>query len=123
MNDIFHEWGADLVVGSGGDIALANGSDMISQKICRRLLTNANDYIWNSNYGGGLAQFVGTPANPSHIQAIVSNQLSLEASVPTTPPPLINVGTVNPANGYLIANITYVDPISSQPVILNVAAG
>ena len=45
MYDIFHEWGSDLVVGSGGDLALASGSAVVSQRVCRRLLTNPGDYI------------------------------------------------------------------------------
>ena len=62
MYDIFHEWGADLAAGSSGDIALASGTDLISQRVCRRLLTNAGDYLWNLEYGAGLAQFIGQPA-------------------------------------------------------------
>jgi hypothetical protein len=123
MYDIFHEWGCDLCIGSGGDIALANGSDVINQRVCRRLLTNPGGYIWNLDYGGGLAQFVGTPANSTDIKAVVSTQLALEAAVPVTPAPQISVSVVSAANGYLVANITYADPSSTRPVILNVTAG
>lgn len=121
MNDIFHEWGSDLVVGSGGDLALSAGSDTINQRVCRRLLTNAGDYPWNLDYGGGLGQFVGTPANPADIAAIVGTQLALESAVPATPAPQVSASVIDAANGYVVATITYADPSSLMPVQLNVS--
>jgi hypothetical protein len=98
MYDIFHEWGNDLTVGSGGDLALSTGSDTVNQRVFRRLLTNAGDYLWNLDYGGGLGQFVGTPANTADIEAIVRAQLALETAVPATPPPQISASVVDAAN-------------------------
>lgn len=122
MFDIFHEWGNDLLVGSGGDLAISAGSDTINQRVCRRLLTNSGDYIWNLDYGGGLGQFVGSPANPADIEAVVSTQLALETSIPTTPIPQISANLVDAANGYVVATITYADPSSTTLVELNVSA-
>jgi hypothetical protein len=70
-----------------------------------------------------LAQFVGTPANPADIEAVVTTQLALEKAVPTTPAPQVGVRIASAANGYFVANITYAAPSSSQPVVLNVTAG
>jgi hypothetical protein len=123
MYDIFHEWGNDLTVGSGGDLALSTGSDTINQRIFRRLLTNSGDYLWNIDYGGGLGQFVGTPANTADIEAIVTTQLALETAVPATPAPQISVSVVDEAYGYVVASITYADPSSLAPVQLNVSTG
>jgi hypothetical protein len=123
MYDIFHEWGSDLVVGSGGDLALSTGSDVVSQRVCRRLLTNTGDYLWNLDYGGGLGQFVGTPAEPADIEAIVRTQLSLETAVPTAPAPLISASVVDAANGYVVATISYAAPPSNVPVQFNVSTG
>jgi hypothetical protein len=123
MYDIFHEWGRDLEVGSSGDLAVCTGSDTVNQRVYRRLLTNAGDYLWNLDYGGGLAQFVGIPANGSDIEAIVRIQLGLEASVPTTPAPQVSIGVVDAANGYVVANITYADPSSMVAVQLSVTTG
>jgi hypothetical protein len=123
MHDIFHEWGSDLVVGSGGDLALSTGAVAVNQRVCRRLLTNGGDYIWNLDYGGGLGQFVGTPAHPADIEAIVRTQLALEASVPTTPAPQVSTAIVNAANGYVVATITYADPSTMAPVQLSVSTG
>lgn len=121
MYDLFHEWGGDLVVGSGGDLAVSTGSDTINQRVYRRLLTNAGDYIWNLEYGGGLAQFVGQPSDEADIGAIIQTQLALESAVPTTPAPQVSVGVVDPANGYIVASISYADPYSLVPVQLNVS--
>jgi phage baseplate assembly protein W len=123
MNDIFLGWGSDLVIGSGGDLALSTGSDTINQRVCRRLLTNAGDYLWNLNYGGGLAQFVGAPANPADIAAIVETQIALESAVPATPAPQVSASVIDAANGYVVATIIYADPSSMAPVQLNVSTG
>lgn len=123
MYDIFHEWGGDLVVGSGGDLALASGSAVVSQRVCRRLLTNPGGYIWNLDYGGGLAQFVGLPAKTADIEAVIMNQLLLETAVPTTPAPQVTTTVVDAATGFVVANITYSDPASQQSVTLNVSTG
>ena len=123
MYDIFHEWGSDLAVSSGGDLALSTGSDVVSQRVCRRLLTNTGDYLWNLDYGGGLGQFVGMPANPADIEAIVRTQLALETAVPTTPTPQISASVVDAANGYVVATISYADPSSNVPVQFNVSTG
>ena len=123
MFDIFHEWGCDLSVGSSGDLALAIGSDAVSQRVVRRLLTNPGGYIWNLDYGGGLAQFIGSPAASSNVEAVVNAQLALESAIPQDIAPRVSVSVVNAADGFVVANIIYADPSSAQPVALNVSAG
>jgi hypothetical protein len=121
MLDLFHEWGCDLMVSSSGDLGLSAGSDTVNQRVFRRLLTNPGDYLWHFDYGGGLGQFVGAPAKPADIEAIVRSQLLLETAVPTTPPPQITANITNAANGYVVADITYADPATTTPVQLNVS--
>jgi hypothetical protein len=122
MFDIFHEWGGDLAVGSGGDLALVGASQATSQRIRRRLLTNPGDYLWNLDYGGGLALFIGTTAPSSRIEAVVRTQLALESTVAATPAPQVSARLVDAANGYVVANITYADQASSRPVLINVTS-
>jgi phage baseplate assembly protein W len=123
MFDIFHNCGEDLKVGNGGDLALAGGTDVINQRVLRRLLTNPGDYIWNLNYGGGLATFVGQPVNPREIEAVISTQLLEEAAIPTSPVPRIVATTTDVAQGGVAVNITYADPGESAPVTLNFTVG
>lgn len=70
-----------------------------------------------------MAQFVGTPVNAADIEAVVRTQLALEAAVPTVPIPLVSASVVDAANGYVVAQITYADPVSMQPIQLNVTPG
>ena len=123
MYDLSLDWEADLVVASGGDLDLSVGSDTISQRVFRRLLTNPGDYIWNLDYGGGLAQFVGLPCSPADIEAVVRTQLALESALPPTPAPQVSAAIVDAANGYVLATITYADPATNSSIQLNVASG
>ncbi len=120
MNDIFLEWGGDLNVSSSGDLALTTGSAMINQRVCRRLITNPGDYLWNLTYGGGLAKFVGSPANSASIEAAVMTQLALELAVPATPAPQVQTIIADAANGYIVSNISYFDPTSMQTASFDV---
>jgi hypothetical protein len=112
-----------LTVSSSGDLALVSASEATSQRISRRLLTNPGDYLWNLDYGGGLALFVGTPAPCSRIEAIVRAQLALESAVATTPAAQVSARLLDAANGYVIASITYADRSSPRPVQINVTSG
>ncbi|PPQ34331.1 hypothetical protein [Rhodopila globiformis] len=122
MNDLLLEWGGDLTVGSTGDLALAAGSDMTDRRVRRRLLTNGGDYIWHLDYGGGLGQFVGTPAKPADIESVVRAQLNLEAAVSSAPPPQVSTRIADAANGIVIADISYVDASSGSSNQLSVSS-
>lgn len=122
MLDLVHGWGSDLAVNSSGDLALSGASVTVSQRVFRRLLTNSGDYLWNLDYGGGLAQFVGTPTQSAEIEAVVRTQLGLEAAVATVPPPQVSARVADPANGYVVANISYADANSGLTAQIHVVA-
>ncbi|MBV9784773.1 MAG: hypothetical protein JO264_13270 [Acidisphaera sp.] len=120
-NDFSQLWGADLVLGPTGDVALASGSVLGQQRVLRRLLTNPGDYIWHLDYGAGLARFVGQPANALQIQAVVRSQIFRENAVARTPEPVIAV-SVDPT-GAVFVDIRYVDAESGQTQLLAFSVG
>jgi len=124
MGDIDHQWGSDLSFGPTGDIAVVSGSAMGQQRVLRRLLTNPLDYIWQPAYGAGLAEFVGEPANPSRIQAVIRGQIFKEATVARSPEPTISVN-INPGDstGDVYVQVLYVDSTTEQTQVLSFSVG
>lgn len=116
MIDLSHRWGTDLAVGPTGDLALASGTSLGQQRLLRRILTNAGDYIWQRDYGAGLARFVGAPSAPSQIRALVRSQMFRERAVLRSPEPAIDVaeGSGVQANSLLL-EIRYSDSSSRTP--------
>src|SRR5689334_1317032 len=115
MPDLWHEMGSDLVVSANGDVLTADSVDLSDQRILRRLLTNAKDYIWQPSYGAGLPQKIGDPFDFSTINAIVTGQMYLEATVLRDPPPTIDVSSFQ--DGMFVA-LTYTEADSDEEVVL-----
>ncbi|GAB0116891.1 hypothetical protein [Acidisoma sp. 7E03] len=106
MFDLFHVIGGDLTIAASGDLAAAAGSALGEQRVLRRLLTNAGDYLWNLPYGAGLPAMVGTPADAGAITGLVRHQIFLEGAVARLPAPIVAVQT---ENGIVSLSITYTD--------------
>ena len=120
MPDLSQQWGADLTVGSTGDLAIASASELGQQRVLRRLLTNPGDYIWQPDYGAGLARFIGQPAIPLQIKALIRSQIFKESTVARTPEPIIDV-SVSPgeAAGTVYVYVRYQDVMSGQTQVLS----
>ncbi len=123
MYDLAHIWNADLAVDGGGDLALVSGTNAVTQRVIRRLLTNPGAYVWNLSYGGGLAQFVGLPVIEPDITAVILDQLLLEPAVPTNPTPQVTTAVTDASAGFVVATITYSGPDSTAPVTFSVPTG
>ena len=82
------------------------------------------DYIWQPDYGAGLARFIGQPGNELAIRAVIRSQIFREAAVARTPEPVIDV-RVSPdgAIGTVHVQIRYVDAPSGRTEILSFAVG
>lgn len=120
MADAFHQWGSDLAIGSSGDIGTAAGPVLGQQRVLRRLLTNPGDYIWQLDYGAGLARFIGQPINPQQIRAVIRSQIFKEAAVARQPEPVIDVQAApGGASGTVYVHIRYVDADSSQTQVIS----
>ncbi|MEJ0016744.1 MAG: hypothetical protein WDN25_09270 [Acetobacteraceae bacterium] len=119
MADASHRWGSDLVISSSGDIGAIGGASLGQQRVLRRLLTNPGDYIWQLDYGAGLARFIGQPINPLQIAAVIRSQIFKEDAVARQPEPIIDV-QVSPggAAGTVYVYIRYVDAASSETQIV-----
>lgn len=107
MADAAHIYGSDLSVGPTGDIAMVTRSEQVRQRLIRRLETSPSDYIWHLDFGAGLPQFVGQPAQADAIAALIRNQLALEADVVQSPEP--NVSVTDYHNGVVYVTIRYAE--------------
>jgi phage baseplate assembly protein W len=108
------------VIGATGDIATTTGSLLGQQRVLRRLLTNPGDYIWQLDYGAGLARFIGQPANPLQIRAVIRSQIFKEAAVARQPEPLIDVQVApGGAPGAVYVHIRYADADSSETQVIS----
>ena len=123
LPDIDLEWGGDLGVSSIGDLLVSSESVSLQQRLCRRLLTNPGDYIWNLDYGGGLPKFIGSPASAANIEAVIRAQIQLESSILQSPSPQITTILSDVANGYFTTTIKYTDPSTQHPSVLNISLG
>jgi hypothetical protein len=113
MPDVAQWWGEDLQVSPTGDLLLVDGIALGEQRVTRRLLTNAAEYIWNTAYGAGLPQRIGSLLDVTAIVSIIRSQLYQEAVVARTPAPTITVNpTPNP--GTFSVSIQYTDAQSGQ---------
>lgn len=112
MTDVAHFLGNDLALDATGDLLTVDGPNETRQRILRRLLTTAGDYIWNLDYGAGLPASLGQPTNIARIQAVVRAQIYQEAGVARTPLPTIEVISVDQVT--VLLNVTYVDAPSDS---------
>ncbi len=120
MTDVSHQWGSDLTISSSGDIGTVTGPLLGQQRVLRRLLTNPGDYIWQLDYGAGLARFIGQPINPLQIRAVIRSQIFKEPMVARQPEPVIDVQVApGGASGTVYVYIRYVDAESSQTMVIS----
>ena len=121
MPDLSHEFGADIVAGPTGDLALSEGVALGRQRVLRRLLTNPGEYIWQPEYGAGLGQFVGQPASAARIRAVVRSQIFREAAVARSPEPVVEVLAGD--DGRVFVSIRYADADSGETQSLSLSVG
>lgn len=118
MSDLSVGWAGDLSASDVGDLSIVRGPSLGTERVLRRLLTNPGDYIWHPEYGAGLAQYVGLPADPAGIEALIRLQMSKEAAVATAPEPVITVRS--DPGGSLTVQIRYADADTAEAQTLNI---
>jgi hypothetical protein len=115
MADLGHYWSGDVGFSASGDLLLASGSEAGKQRVLRRLLTNAGDYLWALDYGAGLPARIGELRDTAAIEAVVRRQMLLEPAVAADPPPEVTVTEIT--NGVSVS-IRYRDAVTGEPVLL-----
>lgn len=121
MSDVFHQYGADLLIGPSGDLATVDTVQLGQQRVLRRLLTNPGDYLWNPGYGAGLAQFVGQPVNAARVRSVIRSQIFQESTVAQSPEPTIDVQAQ--PNGAVTVQISYADSTTGSTQVLSFTVG
>jgi phage baseplate assembly protein W len=121
MTDVAQQYGADLTLAPGGDLAVADGTLLGQQRVLRRLLTNPGDYLWNPSYGAGLGQFVGQPASQARIASVIRSQIFQEAAVARSPEPVIDVAVQT--SGVVTVGISYADATTGATQMLSFTVG
>lgn len=121
MPDAFHTFGSDLQLSATGDLLTAAIPTETTQRVLRRLMTNAGGYIWQLAYGAGLPARVGRKANAKAIASLVRSQIFQEGGVAQQPPPVVSVSETT--GGMVFCAIQYTDAVTAQPVTLSVPIG
>jgi hypothetical protein len=116
MSEIWHAYGNDLLPSANGDLLTVDSVLESEQRVLRRLMTNAGDYIWQPTYGAGLPAKIGDPFDVATIESIVQSQMYLEDSVVRTPPPDVEVSSF--PNGMYV-DISYTEADSNQDAVLS----
>ncbi len=105
------------MIGPTGDVALSDGPVLTEQRVLRRLLTNAGDYIWQLGYGAGLGRFVGQSGVSAMITGLTRAQILQESAVANTPAPIIFANGM--LDGTLSLTVQYADAVTGNVSSLN----
>jgi phage baseplate assembly protein W len=120
LSDLYHYFGTDLSPSNTGDLLTVTAITRGQQRVLRRLLTNPGDYIFQPEYGAGLAQWIGATADLAAMRALIRGQMLLEPSVAVQPEPDVSVLPIaNQAGGGFAVAISYTDAPSGTPVVLS----
>jgi len=120
LSDLYHYFGTDLSPSNTGDLLTVTAITRGQQRVLRRLLTNPGDYIFQPEYGAGLAQWIGANADLAAMRALIRGQMLLEPSVAVQPEPDVSVLPIaNQAGGGFAVAISYTDAPSGEPVVLS----
>ena len=121
--DLSNLIGTDLNITSVSTNTTADIQNVVNpvegqQRVLRRLLTNPGDYVWQPNYGAGLAKYIGQPMNQLAISGVIRQQMKLERAVKQFPPPSVQVQTSK--GGTVLAGIQYIDAESNLTSALSI---
>ena len=125
LTELAHWWGSDLQLSPTGDLAVVGvGSSgqvtKSNQRVLRRLMTNAGQYLFSPDYGAGVPRQVGQDIEIAKVRALISGQMQLEQSVEQSPPPVV---VVAPMSNGLDVSATYTVAPEAIPAVLSFSTG
>jgi phage baseplate assembly protein W len=94
LSDVGHWFGNDLQLSPTGDLAQVTRANRSRQRVLRRLMTAAGDYMSHPDYGAGLPREIGRNSDHARVRGVIRTQMKIEASVMETPEPSIKLTTV-----------------------------
>jgi phage baseplate assembly protein W len=121
MADLHLTWGGDLALEPGGDLLLVDGDGLGLQRVLRRLLTNPGEVTFHDGYGAGLGTYVGQPAAPQRVAALIRAQAVQEQAVKRTPTPQVAVTSTQ--DGTLTAALSYTSAVTGAGQTLTIQPG
>lgn len=119
LGDINQTFGSDIVASPTGDLGFITGTDLGTQRILRRLLTNIDGYIWHPEFGAGLKAAIGQPLSQDklrQLESLIISNIFLEERVAKTPPPVITFQLIQDG---IFCQIKYTDVPSQQNIVLS----
>ena len=114
--EVQHTVGEDLTLSPTGDLAVSTGLNRTKERLLRRLITNAGEYVWHVKYGAGLPGYIGKALDPGQVKAVIRSQMAQEESVLQNPEPTISIVAIQ--NGVAVS-IAYQDAQTNSPVTLS----
>ncbi|EHH67017.1 tail protein [Gluconobacter morbifer] len=111
MSAIGHFFGADLTL-DHGRLELVSDVEQVRQGLLRRLLTIPGQYIWQPDYGAGLAAMVGQVVDTRTMEAVIQAQVMVDAGVDASQGVTVTVTAQD--GGGCVCRVSYVDAASGQ---------
>lgn len=89
-------YGGDILLTPARSIAVATGVDGVNQRILRRVISAAGNYLWHPKEGVGAGKDVGAVPNQqtlSRIKARINGAVLYDDDVAKSPAPMITFDT------------------------------
>lgn len=116
--DLYIDWNGDLVLTAQGSLLLAQGWDLVRQRITRNLITNSAqllpdgsttvpDYVYHPSYGIGLGALVGQNPDAQYQQTIVGKiTAAVQSDIDAMPGSAPVVKFAKPQPGTFVTNVS-----------------
>lgn len=119
QQSLYLDWNSDLLVTPNGGIQMAEGWDLVRQRIIRSLITNPSqvlpdgtltppDYIFDTAFGIGLGRMVAQAFDPQFQQTLqrrISRAVLQDSAVDSTAPPSVRFVKPQPDTLWIVISV------------------